>query len=292
MKQKLLINLKRLFVLSTSLSLFSLIIFFIFIAPYRTLPILMYHSITNVGEKGNILTLSEDIFKRQMQYLAKHNYYVTSLRKVAQMIKEGEDISNNWVVLTFDDGYRDFYSQVYPILKERQFNATVFVIVNSLEKNKNSLNWEQVEQLAKDDLIDIGVHTLSHRMLPLLTPFEAKKEISLSKQILGMKLKEPIVTFCYPYGALDDSTKEMVKEAGFKVAVGTAYQRGQFRDNDIYILKRVFVSRVSKYPFVFRFMLSGYYVPTREFILRLLNIKVPRDFYAAKNLVRNPQIQK
>ena len=112
---------------------------------------------------------------------------------------------------------------------------------------------------------------------------EAKKEVFLSKVIFEKKLKEPVDSFAYPFGAVDDSIKKMIKEAGYKVAVGTAYQRGQFKNYDIYVLRRVFVSKLSKYPFVFRFMVSGYYIPTRELILRVLNIKTPRAFYAAKS---------
>lgn len=282
MNNKLLRCLKRLVLFFSGASLVVIVLFFIFIAPRRTLPILMYHAITCV-EQENILNLPTDIFRRQMQHLSKHNYYVASLTEVAQLIREGERIPKNWVVLTFDDGHKDFYSQVYPLLKNEQFKATVFVIVNSLDKGESSLNWLQVQDLSKDNLIDFGAHTLTHRMLPLLDLEQAREEIFLSKQILETRLKEAIDSFCYPYGALNDSTKKLVKNAGYQVAVGTAYQRGEFKDNDIYILKRVFVSKFSRFPLVFRFMLSGYYVPTRELALRILNIKTPRDFYRLKD---------
>ena len=90
-------------------------------------------------------------------------------------------------------------------------------------------------------------------------------------------MKKLVIFFNYPFGAVNDSIEKVVKEAGYEAAVGTAYRKGEFGNRDVYVLKRVFVSKISKYPLVFRFMLSGYYVPTRELILRILNIKVPRD---------------
>jgi len=259
------------------------ILFFIFIVPYRTLPILMYHSIQSAERKDDNLTLAKYIFKRQMKFLSRNNYRVASLREVIKMIKKGKNIPKDWVVITFDDGYRDFYNQAYPILREHKFNATVFVTIDYLWNNKNCLSWDQVEQLAKDDLIDIGSHSLYHSKLVLLSVSQAEKEILLSKLILEKRLKKTIMFFSYPFGATNDSIKGLVKKAGFEAAVGTAYQRGEFRNDDIYILRRIFVSRVSQYPFVFKFMLSGYYVPTRELFLRVLNIKTPRDIYIVTN---------
>ncbi|MBU2540565.1 MAG: polysaccharide deacetylase family protein [Candidatus Omnitrophica bacterium] len=213
MKSRLLIYFKRSALLFIAFSTVVAILFFIFIAPHRTLPILMYHSISAVEEKNN-LSLPKNIFDKQMQYLSKNNYKIISLSEAANLIKQGSSIPNNLLVLNFDDGYRDFYGRAYTILKKYQFKATVFVIIDSLGE-KNNLSWEQAQDLAKDDLIDIGAHSLSHRILPLLSREEARKEIFLSKLILETRLNKTIESFCYPYGVLDDSIKELVKEAGF-----------------------------------------------------------------------------
>jgi hypothetical protein len=55
------------------------------------------------------------------------------------------------------------------------------------------------------------------------------------------------------------------------------YRWGEFADDDVFNLRRVYVSKVSAMPGMFRFMLSGYYVPTRALLLRALNVKAPRD---------------
>lgn len=244
----------------------------------------MYHSISTVEEKGNILSIDKDVFKKQMEYLIRHNYRVVSLEKVVQMMREGKNIPHNLVVLTFDDGHSDFYNVAYPIIKEHHFNVTMFFIVDVIGKDKDYLTYNKLNELQKDGLVDIGSHSLTHKPLISLSSQDARQEILNSKLILEKELKRPIVTFSYPFGATDNLIKKMVRECGYEVAVGTTYQRGKFEDDDIYMLKRMFVSKASKYPIVFRFMVSGYYVPTRELILKILNIKTPRDVQAFKNL--------
>ncbi len=282
---------KRLFIFFTIFAALVIIIFLIFIFPRRTIPILMYHSITS-DEQKNILTLSKNTFETQMQYLSNRGFYIARLEELAKKIEAGENIPKNWVVLTFDDGFKDFYSSAYPMLKRLEFKATVFVITNSLEISKNSLDWKDLENLAKDSSIDIGAHCLEHIPLPLLESSKARNEIFGSKRILEERLGREVKSLAYPYGAANDLLKKMVRDAGFRVAVGTAYQRGEFKDNDIYILKRVFVSRISQYPLVFKFMLSGYYVATREFILKVLNIKTPRDLYSQKEILNQLFIER
>jgi peptidoglycan/xylan/chitin deacetylase (PgdA/CDA1 family) len=214
-----------------------------------------------------------------MEYLLKHNYEVVSLERAVGMMKEGKDIPKNWVALTFDDGYKDFYSNVYPIITERRFNATLFVYTDKIEKDEDSLTWRQIGKLGQDSLVTIGSHSLSHEPLVSLPPQLAKKEINESKLMLEKKLGRAVNFFAYPYGALDGPIRQMVRESGYEAAVGTAYRRGKFKDNDIYVLRRVFVSKASRFPFMFRFMVSGYYVPAREWVLMVLNIKTPRDVY-------------
>lgn len=255
---------------------FAAILFFTFIAPYRATPILMYHSISNEEQKSNILSLDKKAFISQMEYLSGHSYKIVPLKTLVQAMRQGKKIAHNWVVLTFDDGFRDFYTNAYPVLKTRQFNAAMFVYIDKVGRDENSLTWQDINKLQEEGLVDIGTHSLSHASLVCLSPLEARQEILESKSIIEERLKRPITFFSYPFGALNDGIIQMVKQSGYEAAVGTAYRKGEFKDNDIFILRRVFVSKISKHPFVFRFMLSGYYIPSREFILRVLNIKTPR----------------
>lgn len=250
------------------------------ILPGRTTPILMYHSISSeADERSNHLVVPTDLFTKQMEYLADHDYEVVSLEKLARFVRSGKKVSPRWIVLTFDDGDLNFYTEAYPILKRHRFPASVFVVTNWAGRLPSNLSWSHLNKLTGDDLISIGSHTISHPLLPLLSPREAEQEILGAKRILEERLGRPVVSFAYPSGAVSESVKEMVQEAGYEYSVGTAYRRGEFRDDDVYLLRRVVVTQSSRYPLVFRLMTSGYDTPIRELILRIFNIKTPRKLH-------------
>jgi peptidoglycan/xylan/chitin deacetylase (PgdA/CDA1 family) len=257
------------------------ILFAWLIAPQKLVPILMYHSFTDTLEKSNSLTILQGVFKKQMEHLARHGYKVISLSELIEAINEKRALPQKCVVLTFDDTGKSFYEYAYPILKAHKFKATLFLISGSLKESNGGLEKAQIKVLARDDLIELGSHSISHVLLPLLGSRQKKKEIFYSKHQIETRINKPVLFFAYPFGAADNSTIELVKDAGYKAAVGTIYQRGEFSNDNIYILKRVFLSRISEFPLMFRFMLSGYYVPTQQLILKVLNIKTPRALYQA-----------
>jgi len=89
-----------------------------------------------------------------------------------------------------------------------------------------ALNWEQIGELSKDPLVNIGAHTLNHYALSKLSPGEAKNEILESKKIIESHLDKEVKHFAYPFGGRDEAGQrefDMVKEIGFKTAVTTRF---------------------------------------------------------------------
>jgi len=178
--------------------------------------------------------------------------------------------------LTFDDGYDDFYQNVYPVLKKYRFKATCFVTTSSIG-SKGKMVWDQLREMTKSGLVEIGSHSCNHIPHEALSTQQAFNEKAMSKDILEKNLGIRILVYSYPFGAFCEEAKKMLQEIGYKGAVGIVYRRDEFKNKDVYNLRRIYVSKISEYPFMFRFMLSGYYVPTRALLLRLLNIKAPRE---------------
>lgn len=97
----------------------------------RGLIILVYHKVNDDYEKGKHLrphvrgTPVAD-FRRQMRYLKKrHN--VIPLQTAVSIIREGAKLPKNAVAITFDDGYRDNYTNAYPVLRLHCLPATFFL---------------------------------------------------------------------------------------------------------------------------------------------------------------------
>lgn len=223
------------------------------------IPVVMYHSVTPEAKPKNRMQISVNLFTRQMEFLKKHHYNVISLEEAAKLIRERKKIPAKTVAITFDDGYKDNYTYAYPILKKLGIPATIFIIINEVDRPQNDrLSWEEIKEMRLSGIITIGSHTLDH---PLLTEVssaaELKRQIVDSKKILEDKLKVEVDSFCYPAGRFDARIRELVVQAGYKFAVATSFGKN-VSSQDVYLIKRV---RVSESDNLFEFWVKtcGYY---------------------------------
>lgn len=187
-------------------------------------PILLYHYVEYVKDQGDTirksLNIMPHIFDEEIKTLKTAGYEFITTKDLADALDNKINLSSKSVVLTFDDGYRDFYTDVFPILKKYQVKAIVYVVPNFLDK-PNNLTSSQLEEIVKSGLVEIGAHTMNHSYLTKIPLDQAKYEVEGSKRYLEKKLGVPIVSFAYPYGAFDNTTISVVKEAGFRSAVTT-----------------------------------------------------------------------
>lgn len=204
-------------------------------------PILMYHYIrVNPDPNDKIgagLSVTPDNFNAQLDYLKNHSYQTITLDDLILALAGTKQLPARPIILTFDDGYADFYSTAFPALKQRQMQATAYIITGFVGKS-DYLTWNQIKELDKSGLITIGAHTVNHVDLPKVTSKIAQDEIENSKQTLAKQLGHAINHFCYPSGKYNDATITLVKNAGYlsatTVAGGTTHSY-----NDRYQLTRV-----------------------------------------------------
>lgn len=191
--------------------------------PCRYVPILMYHHVLPADQAKSIgasnLNVPPDIFRQQIDYLIGKGYRIIGLDELLPMITAGS-LPSKPVVLTFDDGYRDFYDNVFPILKEKNIKATSFVITQFAGGDRYLL-WSQINELAGSGLVLIGDHTLNHPWLSKLDKSQETNQIVAAKNILQQNTGRNINLFAYPYGNSNDIAKGILKENGFAVAVTT-----------------------------------------------------------------------
>jgi len=200
----------------------------------RYIPILMYHHIgRNAPTQWWVKTKN---FHRQMKKLKKAGYKSIRLRDIYDYKMKKVDLPLHPIIITFDDGYRNFLTEAFPILKKYGFTATIFIITdktadsgdermdNSWDRKSESkyrdehLIWPELRWLAEKG-IEIGSHTRTHPNLTQLEKADLKKEIRESKRVLEERLGIPIESFCYPGGKRNLPIAETVKEAGYTAAV-------------------------------------------------------------------------
>lgn len=89
----------------------------------------------------------------------------------------------------------------------------------------------EIAQMARESVIDVGAHTVSHPPLTILAPDACRVEIASSKAECERLLGRPVVGFSYPHGEFDVRTKEIVEESGFAWACSA--QDDAIGDGDI-----------------------------------------------------------
>lgn len=181
-------------------------------APPAGIPVLMYHSIGE--EKNNDAVISKDRFAEQMGYLAKHNYTPISLDDLYAYLGGSGDLPAKPVLLTFDDGYRDTYEVVFPILKQYGFKSVLFIPATFAGTR---LSWQELREM-KAAGMEIGSHSLTHRDLGDMTPAQQAEEIAKSKEILDSFLSQNTRYFCYPNSSFNQETLKLLKSHGFRLA--------------------------------------------------------------------------
>lgn len=185
--------------------------------PCRYLPILTYH---HIGGGTNPLFVKSEIFDTQMDYLKKKGYTAVTLKDVVENLRSAQVLPNKPVVLTFDDGYRDFYENAFPILSKYSLSATLFVITQ-LVGGDDYVTWDQLRVIVSSGLVTIGDHTLSHVSLPSVEEAEVRNQILSAKSILESNLDVTVNTFAYPYGGVNEEAEKVLAEGGFVAAVTT-----------------------------------------------------------------------
>lgn len=191
--------------------------------PVTYVPILMYHYIrVNPNPRDRVgfgLSTPPAMFHAQMQYLADHGFRVISLRQAVLAIRTHSPLPTRPVVLTFDDGYADFFTAAIPELLSHGFTATDFVISGRMGM-RSYMTRDQVVAAAVMGF-NIGAHTVGHRALAALAPARAIWEMRTSKQTLEALLGQPVLDFAYPYGSYDAFVAAQAKIIGFEAAASS-----------------------------------------------------------------------
>jgi peptidoglycan/xylan/chitin deacetylase (PgdA/CDA1 family)/glycosyltransferase involved in cell wall biosynthesis len=89
--------------------------------------VLMYHRVAEDRRRCTNLCVSPNHFRQQMAYLARGPYRVISLASLDRCLQGEGELTGTCVAVTFDDGYRDVYTNAFPIMQEFGIPATVFL---------------------------------------------------------------------------------------------------------------------------------------------------------------------
>ena len=195
--------------------------------------VLNYHKIDDMDIS---LAVPPADFERQMEYLSQKGYNVITVDDFRAAVEDGKELPKNAVLITFDDGYADNYTNAYPILKKYKFPATIFVITDFVGK-ENYLTWDNLRQMQKDG-ISIESHTATHKSLTDLSDEDLRRELVASREKIESELGTKVSFIAYPTGAYNLHIAQLTKEAGYMGAFTVKYGNADENSN-VYAIERV-----------------------------------------------------
>lgn len=188
--------------------------------------ILTYHSI---DASGSVISTAPDGFRRQMEWLASSGIRVVGVEELLALPDATDAVS-----LTFDDGFANFASVAWPVLRTHGFPATVFVVSDRIGGTSDwnagepglpelpLMGWDTLGRLAGEG-VQIGSHGATHVPLDEVDGDRLRREVCESARVLSERLGRPPRAFAYPYGRHGSGCVRLVRET-YDWAAGTRFR--------------------------------------------------------------------
>lgn len=189
-----------------------------------TVPILMYHYVRQPPSMradwlGYKLSVSPADFAAQVDFLWRNGYHPVDMNDLRAYFAGKDPLPSRPVVITFDDGYGDLFTNAYPILAKHRFKAVAY-IVSGFVGRPGYVGAAQVVELDHNG-IEIASHTVDHPDLARSSAGSAIRQLVDSKRSLEQLVGHPVIDFAYPSGKFSPQVVAEVQRAGYDTAVTT-----------------------------------------------------------------------
>lgn len=223
----------------------------------KEIRILCYHGVTRRaeriahGQRG--LHVRYHRFVKHLDHL-QQRYNVIALGEYLAARREGRRLPNYSVILTFDDGHRNFLTVTAQSLAERRMPASVFLITDRIREegdlnlngrwtpsdDEECLSWKEAQGLKRQQSVEFGSHTCSHLELPDLSPRATAREIRESYATIITHLSDKEVALAYPRGKYSDLVVDHARSVGYACALTTDVGTNDMT-SDLFKLKRILI---------------------------------------------------
>ena len=162
-----------------------------------------------VGYNDDALSITPEKFRKIIKELKVQGFTFVDANDLVA-IKEGKKHQpRKAVFLGFDDGYKDNYTNAYPIIKEEGIKATFFLVSNMIS-HENRMTYPEIQEML-DNGMAIGSHTANHAELDKMSAEEVRSELNDSKYTLEKAFGVKVNSVAYPCGGANEV---VVQETG------------------------------------------------------------------------------
>jgi peptidoglycan/xylan/chitin deacetylase (PgdA/CDA1 family) len=220
----------------------------------RKVTILCYHGVTerlnrDAADPG--LQVRRARFAEQLDHLAR-NYHVIALSEYLSARKSNQKLPDYSVVLTFDDGYRNFLTVAADELSKRNMSAAMFLVTDKVAENGRQsmawsegddigcLSWDEIRKLTQEQGTEFGSHTCSHLKLTTIPSEDALREMQTSLAAIGKQLAVGPVPLAYPFGDYSPEIAAKAEALGYSCAL-TTDEGANDEDTSLFTLRRTLI---------------------------------------------------
>lgn len=209
-----------------------------------SVPIVMYHQVKNNCLGKDVISPYE--FENDLKYLAEHNFNTITMTELINYVYYGDQLPDNPIILSFDDGYLSTYKNVFPLLKKYNMKIVLSIVGKSVDdfsrvKDENinyaHLTWNQINEMQNSGLVEIQNHTYNlHKVIngrygcgqKYNEPLDHYEKVITEDVItfqdhMMSKIDSVPNTFTYPYGKYNDNTESILKKLGYKATLSCQY---------------------------------------------------------------------
>jgi len=190
------------------------------VAPGYDVPVMMYHGIGHGSPTANLFVNPEDM-EKQIVWLLDNGYTPIWFEDLEHV----EDYEKP-IILTYDDGWRNNYTNLFPLAKKYNVKVTIFVVLDFIKEQGNHMSAEQLLEMHESGLVSMQSHTMSHRKLDEIPEAEQEMELAQSRLALTRMFGKEPCALSYPIGGSTEYTQELVREYyhfGVKMTSPTSY---------------------------------------------------------------------
>ena len=224
-------------------------------------PIIMYHRI-DISPINSQYYVPTDKFEAEMKLLRDWEYTPITTEMLIKAILEGADLPARPIIISFDDGNLDNYTNAFPIMQKYGFTGVLYIVGNYIGA-ENYMNADQIKEMAASGW-EVGSHSMSHADLKFLEPQRQRYEVVESKKYLEETLGVPIKTIAYPFGTSNGSIIDYAHFAGYIAGMSLGFTPDQGLGN-LFTLQRREVKGtydVKKFAFFLPWQGDPIYLPT------------------------------
>lgn len=219
------------------------------------IPVLVYHRV--LPKVSSIYDYTPEQLEEDLKHLRDHGYTPITALQMVELMDNPEQSPPKPVVLTFDDGHKSHYTNVYPLLIKYGYKGTFFIYTDLIAaKSEKQLTWDELREMRQNGM-DIQSHTKSHPYLTRTLKNETEaayqkrliREIQESKQTIEEQLEQKVELLAYPYGWFNQVIENLAVQTGYRGIFTVNWGLNLPGDNCLRLKRRVMENTITKEDF-------------------------------------------